>query len=92
MEKGRKLVEFLEDKGYENSVLLEPEQYDEAVVGVTWEGRVVYSYEKIVDMLMRVDGMPYEDAIEYTDYNTVRGVDYMGPYAPILIYGIEDVI
>jgi hypothetical protein len=36
----------------------------------------VYSYEKILENLTK-DGMSYEDAVEFFDYNIERGIDYI---------------
>ena len=39
--------------------------------------RLVYSEEKIIDILMERDGMTREEAIEFIDYNIVGLVDGM---------------
>lgn len=82
------LKEYLAERfgGY---ALFEPEHYDDGIVGVTDEGNVVYSYEKLAEALMEHDGMTHEEAVEWLDYNTVRSVPYMGEFKPIIIYDIE---
>lgn len=87
MEHGE-LQEYLVERfgGY---ALLEPEHYDEGIVGVTDEGNVVYSYEKLAKALMEHDGMTHEEAVEWLDYNTVRSIPYIGEFRPIIIYDIE---
>jgi hypothetical protein len=35
---------------------------------------------------MARDGMSYEEAQEFTDYNTVRALAYMGERKPVLVY------
>ena len=73
------------------AIMLEPrEELDEAIVGVT-EGyqRFVYSYEKLVAAhaaMMSDEDEPELAAQEWVDYNTVRGVVYMGDRAPLRIY------
>jgi hypothetical protein len=46
---------------------------DDAIVGVTEEfgngRRVLYSAEKILNILMERDGMTWEEAVEFYDYN-----------------------
>lgn len=32
------------------------------------------------------DGMNYEDAIEFINYNTIRALPFMGDMAPLIIY------
>jgi hypothetical protein len=74
------------------SILLEPrEQLDEAIVGWDMEGRnVIYSYEKLVAAFYEAFDDEDEDdrmvtAIEWVDYNVVRGAEYMGERRPIII-------
>ena len=63
--------------------------FDDAVIGVDTYGRVVYDYDKCVDILMEEDDdLEYIDAIEYMDYN-VTGA-YVGEYTPIFIRKIEN--
>ena len=52
----------------------------------TKDGRAVYNYYKIVELLMERDGMTEEEAIDYIDYNTLRALPYMGTGAPIISY------
>ena len=48
--------------------------YAEAFLGVTDDDppRAVYSEEKVLDVLVKKDGMTYEEAIEFFDFN-IRG-------------------
>lgn len=39
---------------------------------------------------MNEDGMDYDEAAEFIDYNTVRACPYMGERAPIILKSIED--
>ena len=59
---------------FEGVMLLEPETFDAAIVGVTercgQDPTVCYSIEKILDVLM-ADGMDYEEAVEYYNFNMV---------------------
>ncbi|MBR6124658.1 hypothetical protein IKQ19_13870, partial [Candidatus Saccharibacteria bacterium] len=63
--------------------------YVSAVVGVSEEGRVIYSYEKMVRTLMMTDGMDYEEAVEFVDFNTIGALPTMGENAPIIMYEVE---
>lgn len=71
------------DMGYEEALLLDP--FDEAVVGVTVDGRVVYDYDAMVQCLVDQDGMSAEEAVEFIEYNTVRSLPYAGDKAPIIM-------
>ena len=74
----------------EDAIVFTEEWYDGAIIGFSTEGNVIYDYYKLVEALMNHDGMTHEDAVEWVDYNMVRGAAYMGEKRPIVIYGIED--
>lgn len=42
-------------------------------------------YEKMVEFLMNSDGIAYEDAEEFIEYNTIRTIPYMGKNSPIIV-------
>jgi hypothetical protein len=60
---------------------------DEAIVGITEEfgtgRRILYSKDKILDILMKRDLMTYSDAEEFYDYN-ILGL-YAGEQNPIFL-------
>ncbi len=82
------LSEWLRDNDFENTVILESPNYLAAIIGITNEGKLIYSYRKMIWYLMQHDGMDYETAMEFIDYNTLRALDYMGPYAPVIIQDV----
>ncbi|MBE25444.1 MAG: hypothetical protein CMM33_08500 [Rhodospirillaceae bacterium] len=60
---------------------------DEAAVGQTTkdgEEVLVYSADKIIDILMKRDGMDQDEAVEFYDYNI--GCLYAGPRTPVLMW------
>ncbi len=66
-----------------------PEQYQDAIVGITYDGNhIIYSVEKFTECLMK-EGMTYEEAADWVGYNTARSIPYMGEYAPILMNEME---
>lgn len=77
----------------EGCIMLEPrDELDEAIVGWDMDGNhVIYSYEKLIaafykqfdDELDEDERM--EQAVEWVDYNVVRGVGYMGERKPVII-------
>lgn len=83
------LKQKLNDNGYEETVIFENYDYAPAFLGVTEDGRAVYSYEKMIDYLMQLEGWNYEEAVEWIDYNTLRALPYMGSKAPIIMYRLE---
>jgi hypothetical protein len=46
----------------------------------------VYSYDKMVEVLMTRDGMDYDEATEYIDYNCVGA--WVGEQTPIIVQEI----
>ena len=76
------------DAGYEDVVLFEYFSYDDALIGVTEDGRAVYDYDKMVKWLIKTQDFSLDDAIEWIDYNTIRALLYAGENAPIIMYPI----
>ena len=74
--------------GYEDVVIFENYSYDDALIGVSEDGRAVYDYEKMVEWLVNKEGMPCEDAVEWIDYNTIRALPYAGASAPIIVFPV----
>ena len=71
----------------ENLIYLgdKPEQYQDAIVGVTYDGNhVIYSVEKFEECLVK-EGMSHEEAADWISYNTARAIPYMVEFAPILM-------
>jgi|TARA_X000000950_G_C13878770_1_gene645971 hypothetical protein len=73
---------YLEDEG-DNQAPIELQEYlaedclkldglNEAIVGVTSQGYLVYDYEKIIEVFMKEpSNMEYDEAIEFFDYNVL---------------------
>lgn len=84
------LKEWLCENDHEDSVVLESPDYLSAIVGISEEGRLIYSYDKMVEHLMTAENMDAEEAMEFIDYNTIRALPYAGEMAPIVLYDIEN--
>jgi len=84
------LKKYLCENASEQTVVLENPSFLRAVVGVSDQNKVCYSYPKMILWLMEDEGMTYEDAAEFISYNTVRAIPYMGEMAPIIVYDIEE--
>jgi hypothetical protein len=82
--------DILVEIGLENSIVFENPSYDDAIIGYDEiTQRVVYDYEKMVECLVKEDGMEYDEAMEFIDYNTIRACPYMGENAPIILKKID---
>lgn len=79
----------LVEMGYEESTVFENPDFDEAIIGVDTDGHVVYDFEKMVESLMKEDGIEYGDAVEFIEYNTIRALPYI-PNPPIIMYPIDE--
>lgn len=75
--------------GCENAPHFVSPDYEDAIIGVTHDGRIVYDYDKMVEYLMDKEGWSDIDAIEWIDYNVIRSIPYMGSNAPIVMYSLE---
>ena len=77
------------EMGYEDAIVFDNPDYDDAIVGVSDDCRVVYDYDLMVKCLMETDGMTYEEAAEFISYNTIRAAVYMEK-GPIVMYRIDE--
>lgn len=77
------------DAEYENTPHFINPDYEDAVVGVTDDGRIVYDFDKMVEYLMEKEGWSDMESIEWIDYNVIRSIPYMGENAPIIVYSLE---
>ena len=70
--------------------------WDDCIIGTTdaWcpggnrPFRVVYSAKLIVEKMMARDGMSYEEAVEFFDFN-ISGA-YVGPRTPVYVWPVEE--
>lgn len=76
------------DMGYDSVTIFESPGYDDAFIGIDSNQRAVYDYELMVECLMREDGMSYDDAVDFIEYNTMRALPYWGDSAPVVVYSL----
>lgn len=77
--------------GFDGAIVFENPDYDDAIIGTSHDDRVVYSFNKMVECLMKEDGMTEEEAIEFIEYNTIRAIPYFGPNAPIVLMNEDQI-
>ena len=75
--------------------MLKADGLDDAIIGqaLVWQGNtredlLVYSCEKIMEILMARDGMTQEEAHEFIEFN-IEGA-YMGNQTPIFVWNYID--
>lgn len=81
--------ERLLDAGCEGVKYFTNYSYDDALIGVSEDGRAIYDYYKMIDWLMNKEGWSELDAIDWVEYNTLRALPYMGSDAPIVMYPLD---
>lgn len=73
-------------ENYPDLLVMDPEYLDEAIVGVATRiglEAVCYDTEKVIELLMQHDGMGYEEAVEYMDFN-MKGA-WVGETTPVFL-------
>ena len=80
--------ERLLEYGYEGVKYLVDEGYDDALIGVSEDGRAIYDFDKMVEWLMTKYDWSETESIEWIEYNTIRALPYFGDKAPIIMYGL----
>lgn len=70
--------------------------YDDAIIGICpdcWDSsgmrppRIIYSGEKLMEILVSRDGMDHDEAAEWISFN-MEGA-YVGPSTPIVVWPYE---
>ena len=79
-------IEDFVDLYAEPEETLKADGFDDAIIGIDSKQRMVYSIEKILQILQD-DDMTQEDALEHFYYN-IDG-SYVGDYTPIYIWEYE---
>jgi hypothetical protein len=73
-------------ENYPELLVLNPEYFDKAILGVVNRINTVavcYSESKIIEILMKEDGMDYDEAIEYYQYNILGS--WVGEHTPVYL-------
>lgn len=69
-----------------DAVVFDNYAYDNAIIGTTFDGKAIYSFEQMVLELMQDEGWTYEEAVEWINYNTIRSLPYVGEKRPLIVY------
>ena len=69
-----------------DAIVFDNHAYDNSLIGVTFDDRAIYSFNRMVVELMTDEGWTEEEAIEWIEYNTIRALPYAGEKAPIIVY------
>lgn len=83
------LDEFLSETYGDDVVHFDGPEFDGGIVGVTTDGRLVYSYEKLVESLAEANGWSREDAVDWIEFNTLRSLPYIHGKAPVVMNDLD---
>ncbi len=72
----------------EEAVVFNVPSYDNAIVGLSDDGKVIYDYDLMIKELTDDTALTEDEAIQYIDYNTIRTLPYIEEAVrPIILYG-----
>ena len=74
------------DMGLDEAIVFENPDFSDAIIGITHDDRVVYSYGLMVRCLIAENDMTEEEAVEFIDYNTIGALPYMGETGPVVVF------
>lgn len=74
----------------DDAIVFNNPSFDNSIIGVTINGQVVYDYEKMVDELMKDDGISEQEAVDWIEYNTIRVIPYAGEMAPVIMFTFKE--
>lgn len=83
------LDDYCQDKSEDElPIVFENHAYDNSIIGITEDNRLVYDYELMISEYMKDEECSYDEAQEWVDYNTIRALPYIKGNSPIIIYPI----
>lgn len=80
------LTKILEN--YPDEEFLKADGFDAAIIGVSSDYRLVYSIDKVIEILVSRNNWTHEDAADYFFFN-IEG-SYVGEQTPIFINLVND--
>ena len=75
----------------DDALVFDNMSYDNSIIGITLDGRVIYDYDRMILELMLDEVWSYDDAVEWIEYNTLRSLGYAGNKAPIVVSNVLDI-
>lgn len=70
----------------QGTIILEPQELDQAILGITQDERLVYSYSKLIVAFALLYEWDEPTSQEWVDYNVVDA--YLGDKTPIYVYDL----
>lgn len=63
--------------------------FDKAIIGVSHDNRLIYSYELMIEDYMEQFNCSVEEAIDWIEFNTIRSLPYY-ENSPIIMMEIDE--
>lgn len=80
------IVDAILDLGFNDAIIFTDPSYEDAIIGISLDGNVIYDYDKMIKYLMDKNHMTYDDAVEWIDYNVISQLLYVDKKLPIIIH------
>ena len=69
----------------EQIIVFDNPNFDNSIIGISYDNRVIYDYQLMIQDLIKQDDINEEDAVDFIDYNTLRSLNYMDN-GPIILF------
>lgn len=73
----------------EDAIIFDNKAYDNSIIGVTSDGRVVYDFDLMVAELMKDENWTEYEAVEWIEYNTIWALSDAEESTPIVMYRMK---
>ena len=83
----QELKELIEEITDDDVVVFENPDFCTAFVGLSHDGRAIYDYDKMIEYMIREQGVSVEEAVDHISYDTIRSLGYMHN-GPIVLMGL----
>lgn len=78
--------DLLLDNEFDDIIIFESPEYDDALVGVSINNQAVYDYDKMIECLMKSENFTEEQAREWIEFNTISSLPPSDNNYPIVMY------
>ena len=68
-----------------DSMVFDNPAYDNSIIGISLDGRVIYAYELMVAELMSDNDWSETDCMDWIDYNSTQGISSCENKLPIIV-------
>lgn len=61
----------------DRAVLFDNPAFDDSIIGISTDGRIIYSMYNMIEELSKDEDICLEDSFDFIDCNTVRSLEYI---------------